>query len=255
MGEAIQLTPAEAKYLLTPNMSGMGVIKVMLLMLIARGLLRVEETQARGLLGQKKIAHLRVASQATANSPGVSALLDTVREAQADDGTVKAVAKRARRDFAPEGTGFVRRFIAPALIERGLLWERKFLFVRLYTRTPQGNSEAERIKAEIVRAKEIPKLLQSDPAQAATLAASLGGLLLLVDKLNAHYKPLAAAMRDSGMTSDIATSDGFDFGGFDAAAFDASAFDALGSDLSSFDSGFSDGGGGDGDGGDSSGHH
>ncbi len=265
MSEVITLNPAEAKYLLTPNMSGMIVIKVMLLMLIAKGILRIEETEVRWLLRNKKVAHLRIAAEPSDAPPGILALLKTVREAQTRDGTVAEIAKRAQKDFAPMGAAFVKQYIAPSLIGLGLLREKKFLFVRLYQRTPAGDIEAKRIEGEIARAKEIPALLKSDPAKAAALAASLGGTLLLVDELNAHYKPLADAMRDSGVATDGATygnfggdssSGGFDFGGFDAGSFDAGSLGALDSGMSSFDSGFSDGGGGD-SGGDSGGggHH
>lgn len=71
--------------------------------------------------------------------------------------------------------------------------------------------------------------------QAVSLAAALGGTLLLADDLKKHYKQLAAAMASRGSDGGL---DGgpldtspidcrFDLGGFDLSGFDAYRLSAL----------------------------
>lgn len=259
MPDATGLSPAEAVFLRKPNnTTGTATVKVTLLMMLAKGVLRIEETEEPGLLRSKKIAHLRIAHEPKDAPPEVATLLAAVRAAQADGGRMRDVVKRLQKEFSTNCALFNARFVIPSLLARGLLTERKILFLRDYRATPAGEAERARIEADVAKAREIPALLASDPARAAALAASLGGTLLLAEELRKHYKPLADAMRaQSGVDmSAIASLDsgthhgdfsgGFDFGSFHCGSFDAGTLD---SGMASFDASFSDAGGGDG------GHH
>ncbi len=258
MQDTVPLSPAEALFLLKPNRtSGLRTIRVTLLSLLVKGVLRIEEQEKPGLFRARKVPHVRVVPVVTPAAPShVAALIEVVRAAQADGGTIADVVKRATKEFGAACAQFNTRFIVPALIERGLIFERRIAFIRTYHATPAGDAERWRIEDDIDKARQLPRLLKTNPAEAATLALALGGTLLLVDDLSKHYKQLADAMRPapsgdghSGSFDAGGFPPTFDFGSFDFGSFDASAFDALDSSIASFDSGFSDGGGG----GDSSG--
>ncbi|HKM88417.1 MAG TPA: hypothetical protein VJX48_07415 [Xanthobacteraceae bacterium] len=269
MPEIAPLSPAEATVLLSPNLiKGRSAVKATLLLLLATGVLRIEETEEPGFFRNKKIAHLRIAAEPKNAPPEVAALLDVVRAAQAEGGKIKDVVKLAEKAFGPACTQFSVKFIIPALIARGLLLKKKFLFSHIFRLTPAGVAEQARLKSDLYKAADVARMLKSDPAQAAALAKTLGTNVLLSDKLTKQFKPLAAAMRaNSGTDSLVFTDSGthfgghcggfdfgcFDLGSFDLGSFDAGAIDAVHSGMGSFDAGFSDGGGGhDGGGG---GHH
>jgi hypothetical protein len=165
----------------------------------------------------------------------------------------------------------------------GLIEERSVLFLRHYKRTPAGDAEESRIAADIARARTIPELLRSNPAEAAAIVLAVGGTILLVNELRPFYRQISDVMRppaapdgssDSGggdaslpfwNSRDTGPADSSDavqgldaagLGGLDLSAFDAGAFDALDAGMASFDAGFDasvDSGGGDGGGGDGGG--
>ncbi len=254
MQDATRLTPAEALFLLKPNRTnGLRTIRVTLLSLLVKAILRIEEQSEPGLFRDRKIPYLRLVPDTTPPAPPhVEAVIALVRGAQIEGGAISDVVKRATKEFGAGCSLYNTRYIVPALIGRGLIFERRIAFVRTYHATPAGDAERWRIEDEIDRARQLPKLLKTNPAEAASLALALGGTLLLVDDLRKHYKQLADAMRPApGGDGDGGTFDtggfpgGFDFGSFDLGSFDASAFDALDSAAGSFESGFSDGGGGD----------
>jgi len=111
-----------------------------------------------------------------------------------------------------------------------------------------------RLKSDLFKANDIPKVLKSDPAEAA-VAAENGSTILLTDKLPKHFKPLADAMKAKGGDAGFIPVDsgGLQHGGFDVSSFDLGGFDFGSFDvgIASFDAGFSDAGGGDSGGG----HH
>ena len=269
MPQTAPLSPAEATVLLAPNRATpIKAIKATLLLLLTTGVLRLEQSEALGIFRNRKIAHLRIAAEPSNAPPEVAALLDVVRAAQADGGKIKDTIKAAEKAFGPACWQFNSKFVVPALIARGLLTQRKFLVVRIFHLTPAGEKEQAQLKSDLFKADDVARLLKSDPAQAAALAATLGTTVLLSDKLTRQFKPLADAMRmnrdggDAGVVSDTSPHHGgFDFGSFDLGSFDLGSFDLgsfdLGGAVDSFHGGFSDGGGGDGGGGDSGGggHH
>ena len=262
MADAVPLSPAEQVVLLAPSRaSGYAAIKTMLLLLLTKGVLHIEETDQIGIFRTKKIAHLRIAAEPKSPPPEIAVLLDLVRAAQAEGGRIKDVVVRANKLFLTGCPKYITEFIQPALKARGLLTENKVLFVHTFHLTPEGEKLQSQLKSDLFRANDIPKLLKSDPAQAAAVAAAIGTTILLSNKLPKHFKPLSDAMRanggdaafipiNSGGTGNIDWSS-FDLGGFNFASFDVGSFDA---GMSSFDSGFSDasGGGDSGGGSDSS---
>ena len=265
------LSPAEATVLLSPNLlKGQAAVKATLLLLLAAGVLRIEETEQPGILRNKKIAHLRIAAEPKNAPPEIAALLDVVRAAQAAGGKIKDVVKLAEQAFGPAFMQFSVKFVIPALIARGLLQKKKLLFTHFFRLTPAGETAQARIRSDLRKADDAARLLKSAPAQAAALAKTLGSDVLLSDKLTKEFKPLADAMRansgsDAYIFTDIETrhaqhSGCFDFasfdpGSFDLGSFDAGAIDAVHSSIGSFDAGFSDGGGHGGHDGGGGGHH
>jgi hypothetical protein len=188
--------------------------------------------------------------------------------------------RSARQAYGSSLNGFNRDFIIPLLLSRGLIEERRVLFLRHYKRTPAGDAEESRIAADIARARNIPELLRSNPAEAAAIVLAVGGTILLVSELRPYYRQISEVMRPPGSGADYSDSSGGDasppfwnssdpgaarsgnavpgldaasIGNLDLGAFDAGAFDALDAGMASFDAGFDasvgDGGGGDGGGG------
>ena len=142
MPETASLSPAEATVLLSPNLvKGHSAVKATLLLLLATGVLRIEETEQPGIFRTKKIAHLRIAAAPKNAPPEVTALLDVVRAAQAEGGKIKDVVKLAEKTFGPACMQFSLKFIVPALIARGLLLKKKILFSHIFRLTPAGAAE------------------------------------------------------------------------------------------------------------------
>jgi hypothetical protein len=250
MSSTAPLSPAEAVVMLRPNLAdGLRAIKVTLLLLLTRGVLRIEETGKPGLFGVKKIAHLRIVKEPPDSPYDTRAVLDLVRAAQTDGGRIADVVKRAKKDWGASAMRFVTELVRPALITRGLISERQLMFIRTYHPTTTGEPERARLEAELAKAREIPHALKHDPARAAAIAAAIGTTILLDDACTKQFKPLADAMRSYQPAGDVTSTGSFDFGGFDLGAFDASQIGSLDSGIASFDAGFSDGGGGGGDGG------
>ena len=64
-----------------------------------------------------------------------------------------------------------------------------------YHRTRSGDALKPQIDTLFTRAREIPSYLDEDPAQAAAVAATLGGLIFLMPELRPHFTDIAHAMR------------------------------------------------------------
>jgi hypothetical protein len=279
------LSPAESLFLLKPNGTpARETVKVTLLSLLAQGIVRLEEQATKRFFITRKTVYVRpTGTTAPALPAHAASLLDQVRAAQADTGSMPDLVKRARQAYGSSLNGFNRDFIIPRLLTRGLLEERRFLFLRHYKRTPAGDAEESRIAADIARARSIPELLHSNPAEAAAIVLAVGGTILLVNELRPFYRQISEVMRPPATADGASDSGGGDaslplwnsrdgspadapdgvhgldaasFGSLDLSAFDAGAFDALDAGMASFDAGFDasvDGGGGDGGGGDGGG--
>jgi hypothetical protein len=276
------LSPAESLFLLKPNRTpAREMVKVTLLSLLAQGIVRLEEQVTKRFIGTRKTVHVRLTQRPVPALPAHAvSLLDQVRAAQADTGSMSDVVKHARQAYGSSLNGFNRDFIIPLLRSRGLIEERRVLFLRHYKRTPAGDAEESRIAADITRARRIPELLRSNPAEVAALVLAVGGVILLVNELRPYYRQISEVIRPRDTGADYSDSSGGDaslplwnssdpgtahpgdaiqsldaasFGSLDLGVFDAGAFDALDAGMASFDAGFDasvgDGGGGGGDGG------
>ena len=275
------LSPAESLFLLKPNRTpARETVKVTLLSLLAQGIVRLEEQVTKRFIGTRKTVHVRLTQRPVPALPAHAvSLLDQVRAAQADTGSMSDVVKRARQAYGSSLNGFNRDFIIPLLRSRGLIEERRVLFLRHYKRTPAGDAEESRTAADITRARRIPELLRSNPAEVAALVLAVGGVILLVNELRPYYRQISEVMRPRDTGADYSDSSGGNpslplwdssdpgtvhpgdaiqsldaasFGSLDLSAFGAGAFDALDAGMASFDAGFDasvgDGGGGDGGG-------
>jgi hypothetical protein len=287
----LPLSPAESLFLLKPNRTpARETVKVTLLSLLAQGMVRMEERETRRLFGKKKTVYMWPRNIAGRIPPHAAALLDLVRAAQDDTGSMADFAKRAQKAHGANLEKFNRDFIVPALLSRGFIEETRILIFRTYKRTPAGDAQENRIAGDIARARTIPELLHSNPAEAAAIILAVGSAILLVSELRPHYRQISELMRgqtasdsaagggDSPVTLwdstgshghdptqpsdpiphlEAAALGSFDHSSFDLSAFDAGAFDALDTGMASFDSGFDasvgDGGGGDAGGGDGGG--
>jgi hypothetical protein len=280
------LSPAESLFLLKPNRTpARETVKVTLLSLVAQGLVRLDEQVTKRFLGTRKTVHVRPTSaKAPALPAHAGSLLAQVRAAQGGAGSMDELVKLARQAYGANLGRFNRDFIVPALVSQGLLETGRFLFLPHHKRTPAGDVEESRIAADIARARTIPELLHTNPAEAAAIVLAVGGTILLVSELRPYYRQISEAMRpppgadgsgggDSPTFWDSAKPehtgpllshdpvqglDAASFGNLDLGSFDAGAFDALDAGMASFDAGFdasvgdsggSGGGGGDGGGG------
>jgi hypothetical protein len=271
------LSPAESLFLLKPNRTpARETVKVTLLSLLAQGMVRMEERQTRRFFGKKKTVYMWPRNIAGHLPPHAIALLDIVRAAQDDTGSMADFAKRAQKDYGANLEAFNRDFIVPALLLRGLIEERRVLIFRTYKRTTAGDAEESRIASDIARARTIPQLLRSNPAEAAAIILAVGSTILLVNELRPHYRQISEVVRAQTASTDASDGGGdmpvtlwdstgshapdpahhgdsnhldaaglggfehsnFDAGTFDLSAFDAGAFDALDTGMASFDAGF-----------------
>jgi hypothetical protein len=272
------LSPAESLFLLKPNRTpARETVKVTLLSLLAQGMVRMEERETRRFFGKKKTTYMWPRNIARSIPPHAAALLDLVRAAQDDTGSMADFAKRAQKAYGSNLEKFNRDLLVPALLSRGLIEESRILIFRTYKRTPAGDAEESRIASDIARARTIPELLHSKPAEAAAIILAVGTTILLVNELRPHYRQISEVMRaqtasteasdgggdtpvalwdsadshgrdshapdpahhgDPAQHLDAATLGGFDHSTFDLSAFDAGAFDALDTGMASFDAGF-----------------
>jgi len=266
------LTPAEAFVLLDPVQSRpSGAFKIAFLTLIAQGVLAIRMPETRAVFRWRE--RLPVVTVVGDPPPMFLAaeIINVIRRAETykTGATIAAVRASAVKIFGNGLLKLKKQMILPALAARGLALREtdKFLGLPLRTRyvhSPSGLAEKRRIEMLLDRARLLPSLIESDPAEAKAVILAAGPLLLLVPELKGIYGQLAAldpvvegvdgadfsfpSGGETGFSDDQAGS--FDFGSFDVGALDMDfgAFDA------SFDSSFDDGGGdGDSGGGDSGG--
>lgn len=278
------LTPGEAMVLLDPDLKqGRNPFKVSLMWLLAQRHLKATEVR-RGLIFKRKTTRFSKRREARGRLP---ADLQVVKSIVLKTGTgmMDDVVKAATERFGAGLLGFQNEYLYPALERRRLIHrtqKQQLLFFKreCWAHTPAGKALATRVEALFEDARRIPEFLDRSPAQAAALAASLGGLILLVPELRPYLNDIATVMRQptghgpgggdtgsstyGGSDAPAARNDepgsrageqphfNFDFSDFDSGGFDG--LDASLAELdSSFDSSSSDSGGGDGGGGDGGG--
>jgi hypothetical protein len=274
---------APASYVLRngQNASGVEAFKLGLLELVARGTLKiVKQEETSGLLRRKREVSY-VVSGSGAERPeelSLAAVFDVHTRSEArtlNDGTsavlLADLVKRAREDF---GTiqQYTHRIVLQELVGRGLFAVKprnmlRFIRWTAYELTRQGYVVRGELEVWATTGqKELPGLVERDPAKAVAFAALAGSTVFLTASLYPELARLGDRVRDSGYddassfylasSSDASTDGGFqfpqlDFGAFDF-GFDFSGLDGLSDISTDIDSGVSDaggdGGGGDGDG-------
>ena len=240
-------------------------LKVTLVSLALQRLVAIRTESVRRMFGRVgKVVHLSVKDSPSGElARPAAAILSIVRAT--DGGTIGDFVTRAQQAYGKDLKGFVGDIVVPGLIARGLLEIQAKKVLHLITvgrrvRTAAGEAERARLEAAFDQARSVPSFLTTDPKQAAAIAASLGGLILLVDELKPHFKQISNSMRTHGVDASDDDMDIVDFGddAFDLASFDDSIFDSMDSAISSLESSLesavSDAGGdGGGDGGGDSG--
>jgi hypothetical protein len=271
---AVDLTPGEALVLLEPNRTqGREAVKVSLMWLLAKKFLTATLERKPGLFGRFS------ATQRLLPNPRPQArlpfhlveLMQVVRGASYMDDFVRA----ARKRFGSDLNGFQEDCLLPSLLERRLVEHRieplLWVFKRgRYYRTCAGEALRTQIEGMFTDARQIPHYLDRNPAQAAAMAATLGGLIFLMPELKPHFDEIATATRranpiDGGYSATYMgdTSSSSPHRGeplkdgameLDFSAFDLGALDGLDAGMSaldaSFDAGMAAGDGGGGGGGD-----
>src|SRR3984957_16645950 len=225
------LSPAEAFVLLSlPRYDSRKALKLALMGLLAQRRLRMESEDRPGVFRIRHIVHLHVAADALGGgAPIEESVLSVVRAAE-PAGLMADVVKQSMRRYGKALLGFVRDYVGPALVRRGLAEVQRtrllgFIPSTRFGRTAAGEAEKIRLENAMSDARAIPQFLDSDPAQAVALAAVLGGALFLVDELRPFYQAIAEAMRQRGDSGDAPIGDGgsFDFAiGFDFSSGDFS---------------------------------
>jgi hypothetical protein len=271
-GEGLSATEAYV-LLQLPAWDARKALKLGFMGLLAQGVLRIETEDRPGLIRTRHIQHLRVAADRPASLPPVAASLVSMVRSAEPGGLIKDVVRQCQRTYQRTLAGFIRDYVGPALMARGLAEPSRRRVLGIFSfasfaRTPAGEIERIRLEGLMQEARSIPDFLDRDPAQAVAMIAALGAAILLVEELRPHYQALSQAMRppDGGASDGGTYADGnwnsgdglndggfgasLDFGGFDFGSIDLGAFDAGAFD--SFDAGFSDAGG-DGGGGDGGG--
>jgi hypothetical protein len=214
------LTPAEAYILLHPEgWSPIEAIKITLCLLVAMEVLKVTTIEAR-VLFLKQVT--RPVVSVVRDPPAIflaAEIVDVVRTARSSEHghNFLAMAHSANKKKLIAGPmNIVTRLIFPALVARGWLEPREqnkdSLGSRprtLYRHTPAGLAEKQRIQSLLDRARQLPTLIDTNPAEAKAIMLAAGSLLLLVPELKIIYGKLAAL--DAGSLQ---------FGGFDASVLD-----------------------------------
>ena len=273
------LTAAENFVLLKPDRADpREALKIGLLGLAALGAIRFSSEDKIGLFRMKTTSRVHDVPEKVDVVPQcLKPLMSVARRASYKGGEMRELAKLARADFGPNLAGFTQKGILPALIERGLVEEELKPLLLVFTRrgyklTPAGEMEQGKLLQTIERARQLPKLLNTDPKEAAAIILACGSALLLVEELRPHYQGIGNVLKAQGITPDSgdpvswsADSGPSGFGDGHCAVdlgalscFDAGSLASLDTAISSFDtsfnSSFSDsGGGGDSGGGDSGG--
>ena len=206
-----ELTPAEAMVLMDTGVRPAQLFKVTVMALMLQGLTRAVTGERRGWLRTRRVTRL-YAGLAPGQPDHVQSALAVIR--RVDGGTVADVVAAARTAYGSDLGRFKQDHVIPALSRRHLVQHSssRVLWVfplRRLTLTLGGTAALERLRAALDRGRTVPAFLDSDPRQAAMIAASLGTLILLVEELRPHLKRLAQALveRDDGGAGDGGGSD------------------------------------------------
>jgi hypothetical protein len=193
------LTPAEAFVLLDPKGSSpTEAFKIAFLWLAAQAVLKLTMVERRRLIGKRSVAVVSLVRQPT-ELLLAREIATIVRRAQPTSIGIgiDAIAKSAVTVFGDRLLKLKTEILLPSLVARALLnvhTERVlWVFKRLsYRFTAEGEAERRRILIMLGKARRLPFLLRSDPAEAKAVVLAAGAMLLLVPELKPYYRQLAA---------------------------------------------------------------
>lgn len=197
------LTPTEAEVLRDPgSASGKSALRTALLHLAATGYLRAESRPGRSWSGTK--GTVRRGASTGVLPDHLAAVMDALFPPGKPDVPLAPteIMRRLQGKFGYDYGGYLTRHVRPLLVSRGLVEEEEYRWLGLITRrryrhTAAGAEVRGEIEAVLGRAAEVAALLPHNPARAAGLAASLGGIVLIADGLRPHIHALATAARSS----------------------------------------------------------
>ncbi len=204
---ASNLTAAEILVLLNPNKTqGREAFKLSLMELLARGVIDLRKEEIKGFWGRTQtIDHIRITPGALGQSsvkPHLHLILGLLSRDPSGPGlTMKNLIQAAGVKFGNDFGGFQKDRLLPELVEQGLLEARqeKALWVFPVTRyrlTQKGEAIKQQLEDQIERARSIPDMIGTNPAQTAALILGLGSAILLVDEAKSHYAQLSRIMRE-----------------------------------------------------------
>lgn len=208
MNESSSLSAPEGLVLMNPRTSGREAVKLGLMELLAKRALIVQKAERKGLFGKRQ-TRVKVASGSRLRKPHMQmlhrALFSVVRLkwGEADGVTMRVLVKGLHKPFGANLQGFVSHYVRRDLIVNGLLEQKTKRFLGMipyasYQLTAAGKKAHARLDQQMQQARTLPKLLASDPAQAAALAIALGGSVLLVEELRPYLEELAGVVRQYG---------------------------------------------------------
>jgi uncharacterized membrane protein YgcG len=126
-----------------------------------------------------------------ADSPFLVSILNTIamaRKEELDNCTNKEWRKHLGEIY-PDNASFHKDCLLASLEHKGLIKHRNDPFPQ---RTAAGDAALARAEAEIELGTELPRLLREGNPQAAVLAASLGGMLLLQPDMEGYFHMLGS---------------------------------------------------------------
>lgn len=197
------LTPAEALVLLQlPRTDARLCVKLALRWLVAHGWLEARRETKPGTWLFRLRPRLAVAPpvKGVADPPrDLAQILRCVAEARTD--FVEDVVPVLRWTFGNHYANFLRDFVIPSLVGRGLLvgtadngvMQVAPLQSRVYTRTPQGEVLASALRSAVEAARGIQGL--DDGAEIARRAEFLGSLILIVTELRPEWSLIGEAQK------------------------------------------------------------
>ena len=241
---------------------GGAVFKLALLDLVARGVLRLTETEEAGGLGRRRPGAV-LTPGATPATPVPSVLAGVVRLFEGcprrtlPDGTsgvpVADLTQAARRQYKSLD-GYVRQDVLPRLIERGLFVSETrrrwgIIPVTQYILTPAGEAARADLKARLALGEhQLVHWIDQEPERAVNFVGFAGAAVLLMPAVLPELRRLRQLSAWSGPSliylGSLGSEEAAGLSGHDQwLDFDPSALDTLDSASGAIDSGIEQGGG------------
>ena len=196
------LTPAEAYVLLDPDgSSSIEAFKIAFLLLVAMEALKVTTVERRVLFmsrGTKAVVSVVRDPPAIFLAAEIVDVVRTARGSEHGHDFLSLAHSAYKKGMLLGPMAIVTGLICPALAARDWLepteqtkdslWSRPRT---LYRHTPAGLAEKQRIQSLLDRARQLPALIDTNPAEAKAIVLATGSLLLLVPELRTLNGKLA----------------------------------------------------------------